>query len=127
MGSPAALARVKLALDHHYSPAIAIELRARGHDVCAAIERGWQTEEDEALLEICATEQRVLVTNNVADFAIIARRWAIAGRGHCGLIFTSDASMPRGRQSIGSYVDTVDELLIANHDAAAFTDRTHWL
>lgn len=118
---------MKLALDHHYSPTIAVELRERGHDVGAAIERGWQTETDEALLEICANEQRALLTNNVADFAVIARRWAIEGRSHCGLIFTSDASMPRSRQSIDSYVDTLDKLLVANPGEAVFTDRAHWL
>lgn len=127
MGSPAALARVRIALDHHYSSAIAVELRRRGHDVSAAIERGWQTEDDETLLDICANEERALVTNNVADFAIIARRWSIESRRHCGLIFTSDASMPRGRQSIGSYVDTLDKLMLANLDESAFNDRTHWL
>jgi hypothetical protein len=118
---------VKLALDHHYSQAIAAQLRERGHDVSAAIERGWQTESDEALLEICADEQRALLTNNVADFAVIARRWAIEGGRHGGLIFTSDTSVPRGRQSIGMYVDTLDKLLVANLGEAAFIDRAHWL
>ncbi len=127
MGSPTARACVKLALDHHYSPAIAVRLRERGHDVSAAIERDWQTEGDETLLEICASEQRTLLTNNVGDFAVIAGRWVIEGRQHYGLIFTSDASMPRGRRSIGSYVDALDKLLGANLSEAAFTDRTHWL
>jgi len=118
---------VKLALDHHYSPAIAVQLRERGHDVSTAIERGWHTEGDEVLLEICTNEERALLTNNVADFAVIAGRWAIEGRRHCGLIFTSDASMPRDRGSIGRYVEALDELLSSNLSEAAFADRTHWL
>jgi hypothetical protein len=118
---------VRLALDHHYSTRIAIGLRDRGHDVVAVVERGWETEEDEPLLELCEAEERALVTNNVGDFAVIARRWAAQGRQHAGLIFTSDGNLPRGRETIGRYVDALGELL-AVHDADdAFVDRVHWL
>jgi Domain of unknown function (DUF5615) len=118
---------VKPALDHHYSTAIAQQLRERGFDVVAAIERGWETEDDEALLAVCNQEQRGLVTNNVADFTTIARGWAIEGRRHSGLIFTSDVSMPRGRQTIGRYVEVLEELLQGNPRDDAFTDRIQWL
>ena len=118
---------MKLAFDHHYSTAIATKLRERGFDVVAAIERGWETEDDEALLVLCDKERRALVTNNVADFIVIARGWAIEDRRHSGLIFTSDASMPRGRQTIGRYVEVLEELLRANPGDHAFTDRIHWL
>jgi len=127
MGAPAERARVKLALDHHYSTAIAEELRARRHDAVAAIERGWEAEADESLLTLCAEELRALVTNNVADFTILARRWAVEGRQHSGLIFTSDSSMPRSRKAIGRYVDLLDRLANANPGDGDFIDRVHWL
>ncbi len=118
---------MKLALDHHYSPAIATQLRADGHDVVAAIEMGWETDGDESLLNLCQSEQRALLTNNVADFVAIIRRWAIEGRSHSGLIFTSDTSLPRGRSTIGMYIALLQDLLDSNVRGNAFVDRVHWL
>jgi len=118
---------VKIALDHHYSPVIAEQLRRRGYDAVAAVERGWEREDDEPLLAICAAEQRALVTNNVSDFTTIARQWATQGRSHTGLIFTSDASLPRTRATIGKYVQLHDTLVSEYEHANAFVDRVHWL
>ncbi len=118
---------MKLALDHHYSPLIARGLRERGHDATAAIEVGWGAEDDEPLLALCANDQRVLLTNNVADFVVISRRWQTEGRSHHGLIFTSNASLPRTRDNIGRYVDAIDALMRDHPAADAFLDRIHWL
>ncbi len=118
---------MRLLIDHHYSAAIATQLRARGHDVVLAVERGWQTEGDEALLERCADEGRALLTNNVADFTVIVERWALAGRHHHGLIFTSDRSLPRSRDTIGIHVTRLVALLLAHPGEAALVDQVSWL
>lgn len=116
-----------MALDRHYSPLIAEGLRKRGHDAIVVAEVGWEAEDDEPLLALCADDQRALLTNNVADFAVIGRRWQTEGRSHQGLILTSDASLPRTRDNIGRYVDAIDELMRDNPDGDSFVDRTHWL
>ena len=118
---------MRLALDHHYSPLIAAGLRARGHAAIAVIEAGWEAEDDEPLLTLCLGDRRALLTNNVADFAVIARRWQSEGRSHHGLIFTSDASLPRTCDNIGRYVEGLDVLLHDHPDANSFVDRSHWL
>lgn len=64
---------MRLALDHHFSPLIAVGLRDRGHDARAVAELGWQAEADDALLALCATQRRALLTNNVVDFVVISR------------------------------------------------------
>jgi Domain of unknown function (DUF5615) len=61
-------------------------LRERGHDVRAADEeRALDGLEDEQLLALAAGERRVMITFDVKDFTVIARRWAEAGRTHAGL------------------------------------------
>ena len=118
---------MRLALDHHYPPLIAVGLSDRGHDVLAVSELGWQAEEDEPLLALCSGEGLTLVTNNVVDFAVIAQRWADEGRVHAGLIFTSDARWPRRREMIGRFLDALDTLLTCNLDAMSLDSRIHWL
>ncbi len=125
MGTRTGSARVKLALDHHYSPLIARVLREHDFDVVAAIEVGWEAEDDEPLLVLCRSDERCLLTNNVGDFAILARAWQTEGRTHAGLIFTSDVGWPRNRHTIGRYVDALAELMTANSSGLA--DRIHWL
>jgi len=118
---------VKLVLDHHYSCLIAQELRERGHDVVTAGEQGREGEDDEPLLDLCASDRRALLTNNVADFAVIARQWQSQGRSHQGLVFTSDHSMPRSRNTIGRYVELLAVLVTDNPGDNSFVDRVHWL
>lgn len=118
---------MRLALDHHYSALIAVELRGRGHDVLAAVERGWQASTDVELLAACAAESRALLTNNVPDFAVLARLWAAEGRAHHGLVFTSDRSLPRTRDTVGRYVALLDALAREHPSDDALLDRIVWL
>jgi len=104
---------------------IASRLRDTGLDVVAVVERGWETETDEAVLAFCRDEERALLTNNVGDFVLTVRRWAAEGRSHSGLVFTSDESMPRSRHTIGRYVQALARLLRSLPANDALVDRVH--
>jgi Domain of unknown function (DUF5615) len=59
---------LKLLLDEMFSPLVAAELRARGHDAVAIKERDeWQSLSDPDVAALARTEQRTVVTALPAD------------------------------------------------------------
>jgi predicted nuclease of predicted toxin-antitoxin system len=119
---------VKLLLDAHYSPAIAEQFRARSHDVVAAGERDeLRAMPDDQLLAAAITEQRALVTNNVADFVPLIQRAAETGTRHFGLVLTRDRTLPRSTRAIGRHVRAVEALLRTHPADDGLADATTWL
>jgi hypothetical protein len=118
---------LRLLLDEHYDDEIAQGLRAAGHDAQTVSERGLKGLDDEALLALCEVESRALLTNNVRDFVPITRAWAAAGRDHAGMVLTSDASLPRGKRTIGRYVELLSALMDANRAERALAGQVRWL
>ena len=114
---------MRLLLNEQYSTEIAAQLRSDGYDVASAHDVGLVGIADRPLLETAATEERALVTNNVRDFAPLAVSWAAEGRDHHGLIFTSDRSLPRSRNTIGLFVDVLRRLLDAEPATDALRNR----
>jgi hypothetical protein len=118
---------VKLALDEHYSDVIATQLQDHGHDVVVVRAAGMAGAGDEPLLDWTTGEQRVLLTNNVQHFAPLHTRWMAAGVSHYGLWYTSDASMPRHKGTIGLYVQVLGAKIAAHPAVDAFRDQSIWL
>ena len=118
---------MKLLLDEHYANDIAAALRAAGHDAVTVSERALKGLDDEPLLALAASEDRALLTAGARDFLPLIRRWAESGEDHCGLLLTSDSSMPRGKQTIGLYVERLRELMQANPDRRALANQVRWL
>jgi predicted nuclease of predicted toxin-antitoxin system len=79
---------LRLLLDANLSPRrVAAKLREAGHDVLALAEdAAYEGLADPQVLELAASEQRILITRNSRDFAPLARQWAEAGRSHAGII-----------------------------------------
>jgi hypothetical protein len=53
--------------------------------------------------------------------------WAVSGDEHSGLLFTSDASLPRGRDTIGLYVEALAALMDAHTTEDALHNGVRWL
>jgi hypothetical protein len=79
---------VRLLLDAHVSgPNVGRRLAEKGHDVRALDqEPALEGLDDDQVLALAATEQRILITHNVADFPRILREWAADQREHAGVI-----------------------------------------
>jgi Domain of unknown function (DUF5615) len=119
---------LKLLLDEQFAPDIAIGLRELEHDVVAVGERpDLISSGDETLLALSTDEGRALLTNNVRDFAPIATRWAGDGRAHHGLVFVSDSTLGRSRNTIGAYVSALDRFMAEHSAQDALSDQIRWL
>jgi hypothetical protein len=98
-----------------------------GCNAVTVSERGLKGIDDESLLALATTEDRALLTNNARDFLPLVARWAASGDDHCGLLLTSDSSMPRSRNTIGRYVETLQPFMDENPAARALVNQIRWL
>jgi predicted nuclease of predicted toxin-antitoxin system len=80
---------VRLLLDEMLSPAIARQLRERGHDVLAVADHpGWVALSDLEVMTLARTEGRAVVTTNLRDYRPLhADAITPGGPGHFGMIF----------------------------------------
>ncbi len=105
-------------LDEQYSSAIAQELRRRDVDA-VAIQRerpDLEGQDDEAVLRTATRERRVVVTNNVRDFARLVEEVGLRGGTHFGVIFTDDATFPRTHAGTGLIVRALAALVEGAED-----------
>jgi predicted nuclease of predicted toxin-antitoxin system len=103
---------VKLLLDEMLSPAIARELRARGHDVePVAGHPDREALSDPEVLALARSEHRAVVTNNLRDFRPLHNE-AITpgGPGHFGLIFMP-GGYRRTRAHTGKIIAALEAIL----------------
>jgi hypothetical protein len=103
---------VRLLLDEMLAPAIARELRARGHDVTAvAGDSAHEGLSDRDVLAFACAEGRAVVTNNLKDFRPLHAEALVAGgRGHFGLIFMP-GTYRRTLADVGRIVDALEAKL----------------
>jgi predicted nuclease of predicted toxin-antitoxin system len=119
---------VRLLLDEHYSPRVAVQLRQRGHDVVATRERPeLRGLSDAHLFTLMPAERRAIVTEDAADFLPLVRAAVVRGTDHFGVVLTSPRQFPRTSRAIGRLVAALDALLRARPADDALRGQTWWL
>jgi hypothetical protein len=103
---------VKLLLDEMFSPAIARELRSRGHDVESVSGRSeWQALADAEVMEVARRERRAIVTNNLRDFRPLHHAAIVpGGSGHFGMVLVP-GSYRRTKADVGRIVAALERKL----------------
>jgi hypothetical protein len=109
-----------------WTAAVAEQLRLRGHDVVAVVERrDLVRQPDYLLFRVAQSEERAILTENIDDFRGLAATHLRTGRTHCGVIFTTDRNLHRGSpRSIGRLVTALDTILSSGAD---LRDAELWL
>jgi predicted nuclease of predicted toxin-antitoxin system len=118
---------VKLLLDEMLDPTIAEQLTGRGHDVEAVQEHAeLQGRTDTDLLRAALELGRVMVTDNVQDFARLHQQLIRAGDDHTGILLASPARYPRAKRTIRLWTEALHTYL-EGHGKASLANLCEWL
>ncbi|HEY2549064.1 MAG TPA: DUF5615 family PIN-like protein [Streptosporangiaceae bacterium] len=103
---------MRLLLDEMLSPALARELRARGHDVeTVAAHPDREALSDPEVLALARAELRAIVTDNVQDFRALHNEAIVqGGSGHFGMIFMP-GRYRRAKADTGKIVAALEAIL----------------
>ena len=83
-------------IDEMLPPATAAELNALGHDAVGVAEAGLAGSDDATVYETAVEQQRVVVTENFADFATITTDRHAASEPSVAVVFVRKQQHPRG-------------------------------
>jgi len=119
---------VKLRLDEMYSHVVAEQLRARGHDADAVVEHAeLRGRADTDIFALAQTEQRAVVTEDIADLSVIADDYDQRGHVHYGLVFVDRGRFPRASPGTIGRMVTELERLLEEHPETTPTSLRYWL
>jgi hypothetical protein len=110
--------RIALLLDEIHAPVVAATLRERGYDVIAVADQDeLRALTDEQLFRWAAEHDRCIVTENVKDFAPLARQVNESRHHTANLLVTSSRTFLRTRRNPGPIIDALDAWLNAAHSS----------
>lgn len=111
-----------------WSPVIAEQLRRRGQDVVASVERDdLRGVSDEEILRAAALDRRVIVTRDVGDFSQLIVRWRAEDRDHWGVILVSPRRFSASIAGVGSVVRALHAILKAGPGEKDLVNVGLWL
>lgn len=110
------------------SPAIAHELRTRGHDVQAIQEHPeWQAYDDRQVLDLARRERRAIVTDNLSDMRPLHYEAVTpGGPGDYGMVFIP-GGYRRTKADTGRIVAALETRLAAHPGEDGLANGEEWL
>ncbi len=117
---------MKLVLDEHLSPAIAEELRVRGHDVVAAVEAGLRGKPDADVMDWAVSQGRAVATADYTDFRGLHELHVSRGEPHFGVLYIP-ARFPLSRAGFGKLVREIASFMKKNPSDDALESGEYWL
>jgi predicted nuclease of predicted toxin-antitoxin system len=116
---------MRLLLDEQINPAVARQLRKRGHDVVTPQDLGTRGARDPEQLRAAAAARRALVTYNIPDYRRLLFEWHQRGLSHWGIIFVSEKTIPQ--RNPGQLVRALHRLLGEHPARDALRDQALFL
>jgi hypothetical protein len=114
---------VKALVDEQLSPQTAVLLREAGYDVVAVADRDDLVgRSDRVVLEVAATEERAVITNNIKDFRPLSGERLAQGRRHTGLILLP-SRRTRTRAAVTTLAGAIEKVLYDHPDGLAGGER----
>ncbi len=119
---------MRLLLDEHYPPWLAEQLRQRGYDVVATVERpDLRGLADSALFAQAQHMARVMTTENARDYLPLHHATFARGLKHQGLLITSPRRFPRTAVGFGRLVEALTTFLATHASEDTIETGVLWL
>ena len=103
-------------IDEMLPPALADELSQRGHDAVAVFDLDMQGADDDAVFERAVIDDRIVVTENFADFVALVDRRLGDDEPVTPVVFVRKASFPSGGALAPRLADHLDQWSQENPD-----------
>ena len=120
---------LRLLLDEHISPRVAVGIRLRDKKIIIRGMVEWENgsflgQEDSACLREAVVQKLTLVTYDRRTIPPLLKNWAEEGRQHGGVIFIDEKTISQA--DIGGLIQSLDKLVKETRDLD-WTDRIYFL
>ena len=120
---------LRLLLDEHISPRVAVGIRLRDKKIIIRGMVEWENgsflgQDDSACLREALVQKLTLVTYDRRTIPPLLKNWAEEGRQHGGVIFVDEKTISQA--DIGGLIQSLDKLVKETRDLD-WTDRIYFL